>query len=88
MTETTRAPAVDDIEYPDSDGLPIAENTLQFEWITTAKLNLDPLFADRPDVFVAGDRLWYPVRGERRFYDRYGVEEYYVYDPDNPWLEG
>mgnify|MGYP005851180723 CR=1 FL=1 len=140
MTETTRAPAVDDIEYPDSDGLPMAENTLQFEWITTVKLNLDALFADRPDVFVAGDLLWYPVRGDnqtrvapdamvafgrpkghrgsyrqweeggvapqvvfeilspgntvaemgrkRRFYDRYGVEEYYVYDPDNPWLEG
>jgi hypothetical protein len=25
--------------------------------------NLAALFADRPDVFVAGDLLWYPVEG-------------------------
>ena len=52
------------IVYPDSDGEPMAENTLQYEWIVTIKGNLDILFADRPDVFVAGDLLWYPVEGE------------------------
>jgi hypothetical protein len=25
---------------------------------------------------------------KRAFYDRYGVEEYYLYDPDTNWLEG
>jgi Uma2 family endonuclease len=126
--------------YPDSDGQPLAENTLQFEWIVTIKEGLDALFADRTDVFVAGDLLWYPVEGDPkirsapdamvafgrpkgyrgsyiqwseggippqvvfevlspgnrpnemlekfRFYERYGVEEYYLYDPDNVVFAG
>ncbi len=123
---------VTEIIYPDSDGQPLADNTLQFRWITTIKTNLDWLFREQSDVFVAGDLLWYPVendnklrqapdimvvfgrpKGERGsyrqwlennispqvvfeilslgntlterskkqlFYDRYGVEEYYLYD--------
>jgi Uma2 family endonuclease len=128
------------IEYPDSDGQPISDNTLQYEYITLIKGGLDILFADRPDVFVAGDLLWYPVEGDPKirqgpdvlvafgrpkgyrgsyrqweednvppqvvfeilspgnrssqmvrkslFYERYGVEEYYVYDPDDVELVG
>lgn len=49
--------------YPESDGQPIADNTLQFETISTLKGGFDALFRDRPDVFVAGDLLWYPVEG-------------------------
>ena len=45
--------------YLDSDGLPIAENTVQYEWIVTIKGALD---ATLPDV-VARDLLWYPVEG-------------------------
>lgn len=127
------------VVYPDTDGAPIAENTLQFEWITTIKGGLDHLFADDPDVFVAGDLFWYPVEGHPEiviapdamvafgrpkghrlsylqweeggippqvvfevlspgnrlgemlrkfeFYRRYGVEEYYVYNPDPHRLE-
>ena len=37
------------IEYPDSDGQPIAENTLQFQWIVTIKENLEALFRRQPD---------------------------------------
>jgi Uma2 family endonuclease len=126
--------------YPDSDGQPMAENTLQFEWIVTIKENLELLFLDQPDVFVAGDLLWYAVEGDptirlapdamvafgrpkgrrgsyrqweeggvaphvvfevlspgnragemrdkRTFYEKYGVEEYYIYDPDEITLEG
>src|SRR5437764_6092389 len=51
------------IVYPDTDGKPMAENTLQFEWITTIKGGLDYLFAGDPDVFVAADLFWYPVQG-------------------------
>jgi len=51
--------------YPDSDGAPMAENTLQFDWIVKIKENLEILFADRPDVFVAGDLFWYPVQDRR-----------------------
>src|SRR6478672_4072265 len=128
------------IEYPEDDGNPMAENTLQFEWIVTIKGNLDALFAKDPDIFVAGDLLWYPVEGHPEirqapdalvvfgrpkihrgsymqwledgiapqvvfevlspgnrpsemtrkfeFYERHGVEEYYLYDPDRNDLTG
>ncbi len=55
-----------DIIYPESDGRPMADNTQQFRWIVTIKENLEILFADQPDVFVAGDLLWYPVEGNNR----------------------
>jgi Uma2 family endonuclease len=128
------------IIYPDSDGQPMADNTIQFRWLTVIQYNLAWLFADRPDVFVAGDLLWYPVEGNNKlrqapdvmvvfgvekkdrgsyqqwkdnnispqvvfeilspgntakemnrkllFYNRYGVEEYYLYDPDSNHLTG
>ncbi len=118
----------------------MADNTKQFRWIVVIKENLELLFADNPDVFVAGDLLWYPVEGNNRirrapdamvvfgrpkgdrgsykqweedqiapqvvfeilspgnrfsemmqkqsFYNHYGVEEYYVYDPDEVDLTG
>jgi Uma2 family endonuclease len=128
-----------EIIYPDSDGQLMADNTLQYRWIVTIQGGLDTLFQDDPNVFVAGDLLWYPVEGEltRRapdvmvaigrpkgdrgsyqqwreenippqvvfeilspgnsvkemvakhsFYRRYGVEEYYLYDPDKGDLTG
>ncbi len=125
--------------YPESDGKPMAENTKQYEWIVRIKEGLEFLFRNNPDVFVAADLLWYPMRGERhtsigpdvmvaigrpkghrrsylqwkeggiapqvvfeilspsnrtdemrdklKFYERYGVEEYYVYDPDKSRFE-
>lgn len=126
--------------YPDSDGQPMADNTKQFRWIVAIKENLERLFDSEPDVFVAGDLLWYPVEGEPKlrqapdvlvvfgrpkgdrgsyqqwkeagiapqvvfeilspgnrpgemlrklnFYQRYGVAEYYIYDPDSEELTG
>ena len=50
--------------YPDSDGKPIADNTLQFSWIGLLMWNADAYLRDDPDVFVAGDHLIYPVEGE------------------------
>lgn len=52
--------------YPEDDGQPIADNTLQFRWIVNIKQAVDHLFRDRPDVFVAGNLLWYPVEGDPR----------------------
>ena len=123
-----------DIIYSDSDGQPMADNTKQFELIVLIKKNLDLLFANDENVFVAGDLLWYPTEGNNKlrvapdvmvafgrpkgdrgsyqqwkednitpqvvfeilspgnttkemankykFYQSYGVEEYYLYDPD------
>ena len=128
------------IFYPDSDGLPMAENTLQFRWIVTLVGGLQHVFAKDPQVFVAGDLFWYPVEGDNQtrlapdalvvfgrpkgergsyrqweeggiapqvvfevlspgnttaemrhklaFYENYGVEEYYLYDPDHGRLQG
>src|SRR6202021_3542684 len=57
---STLATCKPQIYFPDSDGKPMAENTIQFRWITTIQGNLDLLFNSRPDVFVAGDNFWYP----------------------------
>lgn len=128
-----------EIIYPESDGKPMADNTKQFRWILTIQQNIDWLYTNDPQVFVAGDLLWYPVEGQTQiaaapdtmvvfgrskgdrgsykqweedniapqvvfeilspsnksvemakkllFYDRYGVEEYYIYNPDNNNLE-
>ena len=122
-----------EIVYPDQDGQPMADNTEQFQWIVDIKENIEALYKDEPNVFVAGDLLWYPVEGSNtirqapdtmvafgrpkgyrgsymqwkeadiapqvvfeilspgnrtsemkkkfEFYQTYGVQEYYVYDP-------
>lgn len=49
--------------YPESDGLPMADNTRQMRWIVVLYGNLAALFREQPDVFVAGDLFWYPVQG-------------------------
>lgn len=61
-TQATHATST--VVYPDSDGKPMADNTKQWRWIARYKGNLDVLFAERDDVFVAGDLLWYPVQGQ------------------------
>ena len=129
------------IFYPESDGQPLADNTIQFHLIITIQGGTDVLFANDPNVFVAGDLFWYPVEGEPgikqaddvmvafgrpkghrrsykqweednippqvvfeiaspsntrkeleetklRFYQLYGVEEYYIFDPDKGVLKG
>lgn len=132
--------ASEKIIYPESDGKPMADNTLQLEYIVYLYDNLCALFADREDVFVAADLFWYPVEGrpdirtapdvmvvlgrpkghrpsykqweednippqvvfevlspgnrplelveKSRFYEQYGVQEYYIYDPDRGMLDG
>jgi Uma2 family endonuclease len=55
----------DDILYPESDGKPMAENTEHFELITMLKQALDALFQHDDNVFVGGDLLWYPVKGDK-----------------------
>lgn len=57
-------PAAPRVYYPDSDGQPMADNTLQFDWIALLKWNIEAMYRRRTDVFVAGDHLIYPVEGD------------------------
>jgi Uma2 family endonuclease len=129
-----------DITFPDSDGQPMANNTLHAEYIATTKYGIESVFQDRDDVFVAMDLFWYPVKdrpktvlapdvmvvlgrpkGERKsykqwkednigpqvvfefvsesnttsemthkaaFFERYGVQEYYLYDLERREVSG
>ena len=140
MVQQLPAETTPEIIYPDSDEQPMSDNTKQFRWIVVIKENLEILFANNDDVFIAGDLLWYPVEGNNKirqapdamvvfgrpkndrgsykqwvennippqvvfeilspgnragkmadkllFYQRYGVEEYYIYDPDDIELVG
>ncbi len=130
----------EEIIYPDSDGQPMSDNTKQFRYIVTTQGGLDALFQNDPNVFVAGDLLWYPIQGDNKtriapdvmvvfgrpkgdrgsyqqwrednippqvvfeilspgntakemikkykFYERYRVEEYYLYDTNSGELTG
>ena len=52
------------VYYPDDDGQPMSDNTLQFKWIVLIKEGLETLFRHNPHIFVAGNLLWYPVEGQ------------------------
>ncbi len=135
--------SIPEIDYPDRDGNPMADNTEQYRWIVIIKENLEIMYARDPNVFIAGDLSWYPVRytqkrtapdvmvafgrpkGKRgsykqwlednippqvafeilspsnkdsrgidsqdekfTFYETYGIQEYYIYDPNDLTLEG
>lgn len=139
----TTSETIPEIDYPDSDGNPMSDNTEQYRWIVMIKENLEIMYADDPNVFIAGDLSWYPVRHTQKrtapdvmvvfgrpkgrrgsykqwmedniapqiafeilspsnkdrrgldsleekfeFYEKYGIQEYYVYDPDDLILEG
>lgn len=60
------AESIGDIFYPESDGKPMADNTKQFRWILTIQQNIDWLYANDAQVFVAGDLFWYPVKGQNK----------------------
>ena len=57
MARGTVVPEV--IEYPDSDGLPMAENESQFWPILYVGSALDRYYQDREDVYVVGNLLVY-----------------------------
>jgi Uma2 family endonuclease len=128
------------VEYPSTDGEPMAQNTKQYRYITTLHGGLSAMFRNRPDVFVAAGLFWYPIEGDNTtraapdvmvvfgrpkgdrdsyrqweedniapqvvfeilspsntlselldkslFYGQFGVQEYYIYDPDGGGLYG
>lgn len=52
------------IDYPASDGQPMAETGIHVQAIILLHQALQDFFADRPDVFVASDMFWYWVQGD------------------------
>ncbi|MCS6814258.1 MAG: hypothetical protein NZ772_11940, partial [Cyanobacteria bacterium] len=40
----------------------MADNTTQFYLMIKIQGGIDALYAQDPNVFVAGDLLWYPIR--------------------------
>ena len=52
------------IDYPDSDGLPMAENESQFWPILYVCSALDRYYQDREDVYVVGNLLLYYQQGD------------------------
>jgi len=54
------------VAYPDNDGRPMSDNTLQFRWIAMLVGGLEAVFRNDPNVFVAGDLLWYPIEGDNK----------------------
>jgi Uma2 family endonuclease len=60
----TSVPNPPEIIYPETDGKPMAENTIQFDWILLLFGELDERFRKQDEVFVAGDLFWYPEEGK------------------------
>ena len=54
----------DTLDYPDSDGLPMAENESQFWPILYVGSALDRYYQDREDVYVVGNLLLYYQQGD------------------------
>lgn len=52
-----------EIEYPDTDGLPIAESDFQREYLTYAVEVLRIYFQNHPDVYVSGNLFIYYEQG-------------------------
>jgi Uma2 family endonuclease len=126
------------VHYPDSDGLPMADNDTQRKAMTNLLHTLETRYAGEPDVYVSTDLLVYYVegdpsariapdvfvafgvgKGDRRsyriweegrvpvlafeiasqegwrellkkkkdLYERIGVEEYVVFDPDGEFIQ-
>ena len=57
------APVPVEIDYPSSDGMPLAESDFQFDPLTYARNALRDYYRDRSDVYVAGNMLIYYEEG-------------------------
>jgi Uma2 family endonuclease len=63
MVTQIPVPTQQQIIYPESDGKPMANNTDQFRWILVIQQNIEWMYANDENVFIAGDLFWYPVQG-------------------------
>jgi Uma2 family endonuclease len=65
-TTVTTPPKPAVVYYPDDDGLPMADNTWQFNCILLLQSNLDVQYRNDPKVFVAGNHLIYAVENDNK----------------------
>jgi Uma2 family endonuclease len=136
----TILPVTEVIEYPYDDDEPMADSTLEFDWLELLFAGLEAQYRDATDVTVTSNNFWYPVEGDPltvvapdimvvfgrpklprksymqwreegigpqvtievrsasntrknlkatfQFYQRFGVQEYYLIDPWRDKLEG
>ncbi len=63
MAPVTALPLRDEIEYPESDGQPMAETDLHRDDLVYLVEALDDHFRDRPDVYVTGNLFLYYEQG-------------------------
>jgi Uma2 family endonuclease len=73
-------PATCPVIYPESDGLPVADNAIQFRWMSVLYTNLRAQYRLRPDVFVGCNQFWYPREGDNR--TRTAPDVYVVFGRD------
>src|SRR5690242_8495074 len=66
MATTPRRPAAHRVEYPTSDGKPMAETDLHRDDMIDLIETLKVHFAADPGVYVTGNLLLYYVEGDRR----------------------
>src|SRR5436305_952438 len=66
MATTSRPRATKDVDYPTSDGKPMAESDLHRDVMVDTIQMLKDYFADQPDVYVSGNLFMYYVEGDRR----------------------
>lgn len=55
-----------EVEYPESDGRPMAESDVHYRRIVDVRHMLERYFADEPAVYVSGNLLLYYEEGEPR----------------------
>jgi Uma2 family endonuclease len=66
MSRITRPPLADDLDYPTSDGRPMAETDWHRKLMTTLIETLTAFFAASPRVYVSGNLLVFYEPGNRR----------------------
>ena len=66
MSDSLRASVPVPVEYPSSDGQPMAETSVHRECIVDTIGTARGLFAERPDVYVSGDMFVYYEEGNPR----------------------
>ena len=72
--------AVPAVFYPESDGMPMADNALQFRWMSLLRWSAETLLRRDRNVLISADHLIYPVRGNASI--RIAPDVYIAFGPE------